>query len=58
MEYVWKPDAALIEQANITRLMRRLGHELTGDPGQALAEARKFVARTQKDITWFWDAAL
>lgn len=58
MEYVWKPTAGLIEQANITRLMRKLGHELTGDPANALAEARKFVTRTQKDPAWFWDEAL
>jgi acetyl-CoA synthetase len=58
-EYVWEPGPELIEHANITRLMRRLGYEV--DPGnvqQVSNEARSFVKRTQQDIEGFWDAAL
>ncbi len=56
--YAWQPTESLIDKANISRLMRKLGHELSGNPQQALVEARKFVRRTQEDPAWFWDEAL
>lgn len=58
-EYVWKPDADTIENANITRLMRRLQFEI--DPNHTddvYRHARDFVKRTQDDPAGFWDAAL
>ncbi|MCB9895595.1 MAG: AMP-binding protein [Planctomycetes bacterium] len=58
-EFVWKPDTATIENANITRLMRRLGHEVDpAHPDKCFKEARDFVKRTQDDPAGFWDAAL
>lgn len=58
-EYVWKPTPEIIENANITRLMRRLSFEV--DPKnseQVFQEARDFIERTQDDPPGFWDAAL
>ncbi|MET0386668.1 MAG: AMP-binding protein [Polyangiales bacterium] len=56
---VWSPTAAWIEQANVTRLMRTLGYEVpASDPARAAQSAREFIARSCRDITWFWDAAL
>ncbi|MBZ0137209.1 MAG: AMP-binding protein [Planctomycetes bacterium] len=58
-EYVWKPDAETIENANITRLMRRLQFEIDpGKPDEVHRHARDFVKRTQDDPAGFWDAAL
>ncbi len=59
MSFVWKPTPEIIENANITRLMRRLSYEVDPQrPGQAAAAARAFVRRTQEDPPGFWDAAL
>jgi acetyl-CoA synthetase len=58
-EYVWTPSAELIEDANVTRLMRTLGYEV--DPYDLAATtraARAFVERSCTDIEWFWAAAL
>jgi acetyl-CoA synthetase len=57
--YVWHPDAATIDDANITRLMRRMGVDVDpDDPARVHAQARAFVRRTQDDPPAFWDAAL
>lgn len=59
MSFVWKPTPEIIENANITRLMRRLNYEVDPQrPEQAAAAARAFVRRTQEDPPGFWDAAL
>jgi len=56
---VWIPDAARIERANITRLMRRLGIDVDASrPDQVYTRAREFVRWTQNDPLAFWDAAL
>ncbi len=58
-EYVWEPSSDQIENANVTRLMRRLGHQIDpNNPSQVYDEARKFVAKTQDDIEGFWESAL
>lgn len=57
--YVWHPDPALVEQANVTRLMRRCGYDVDpADLAQVHAQARAFVRWTQDDPPAFWDAAL
>lgn len=58
-EPIWKPSRERIAQANVTRLMRKLGYAV--DPNDASAvtgEARDFVRRASQDIEWFWTAAL
>ncbi|KAA0208636.1 AMP-dependent synthetase [bacterium] len=58
-EYIWSPKRELIEQANVTRLMRKLGYVVPADkPDKAAEEARSFVRRSQKHIGWFWQEAL
>src|SRR5262245_37167478 len=58
-EYVWQPDPARIEQANVTRLMRALGFAVDAqDPPAAARAARAFVERSCRDIEWFWEHAL
>lgn len=58
-DYVWRPDARWIEEANVTRLMRRCGVAVDGRDLEAAGRAaRAFVRRTQEDIEWFWRAAL
>jgi acetyl-CoA synthetase len=58
-DFVWRPDAQGIEGANVTRLMRKLGYVVDGnDPVATERTTREFVARTQREIEWFWDAAL
>jgi acetyl-CoA synthetase len=46
--YAWEPPAAVIESANVTRLMR--AHGIDG-----LAELRR---RSVADIDWFWNAVI
>ena len=59
MSYVWKPTREAIENANVTRLMRKLGYVVAADkPGKVAEEARSFVRRTQKHTEWFWQEAL
>ena len=59
MSYVWKPSREIIENANVTRLMRKLGYVVAADkPEKVAEEARSFVRRTQKHIEWFWQEAL
>ncbi|MCC7508635.1 MAG: AMP-binding protein [Planctomycetes bacterium] len=58
-EFVWTPSPEVIENANITRLMRRLGIEIDPRrPEQVARHARDFVRRTQDAPAGFWDAAL
>jgi acetyl-CoA synthetase len=57
--YLWTPEPARIEGANVTRLMRKLGFAV--DPFDVAAtarSARSFVARSCQDIEWFWNHAL
>ncbi len=59
MSYVWKPTQEVIEQANVTRLMRKLGYVVAANkPEKVAEEARSFVRRTQKNTEWFWQEAL
>ncbi|ADB50538.1 AMP-binding protein [Conexibacter woesei] len=46
--FVWRPDAALVERANVTRLMRALG----------VGDYRALVERAAADPEWYWRAAL
>jgi acetyl-CoA synthetase len=56
---VWAPTPDFIEQANVTRLMRTLGYRVDpSDPVQVQEATRSFIERSQRDIQWFWDAAL
>ena len=47
-DYVWEPTPEYIERANVTRLMRKHG----------ISDYRELVARSQRDIEWFWAAAI
>ena len=44
-EFVWQPTAEYVDDANVTRLMRKHGIDDYWD----------LVARSQRDIEWFWD---
>lgn len=56
---LWVPTAAWIENANVTRLMRKLGYQVDASrPAEVERITREFVARTCRDIRWFWEAAL
>jgi acetyl-CoA synthetase len=47
-DFAWKPSSDYVENANVTRLMRK--HEI----GDFVA----LVQRSQSDIEWFWDAVV
>ncbi|MDQ4145659.1 MAG: AMP-binding protein, partial [Actinomycetota bacterium] len=47
-DFVWEPTPEYIENANVTRLMRKHGIDDFFD----------LVERSQQDIEWFWDAAI
>ena len=47
-DFIWEPTRAYIDEANVTRLMRR--HEID--------DFHKLVERSQNDIEWFWNAAV
>ena len=47
-EVVWRPDEAVLERANVVRLMRRHGFE----------RYRELVARSIEEPEWFWPAAI
>jgi acetyl-CoA synthetase len=47
-DFVWEPTADYIENANVTRLMRKHG----------IDDFHELVKRSQDDIEWFWDAAI
>jgi acetyl-CoA synthetase len=56
---LWVPTAEWIEHANVTRLMRKLGYSVDASkPDEVERTTREFVARTSREIRWFWDAAL
>jgi acetyl-CoA synthetase len=44
-EFVWEPTAQYVDGANVTRLMRKHG----------IVDYWELVARSQRDIEWFWD---
>src|SRR6476619_5298829 len=47
-KFIWEPDAATLEGANVVRLMRKHGVESYWE----------LVARSQEDPEWFWPAAI
>ena len=47
-EVAWAPDEAVLERANVVRLMRRHG----------ISTYRELVARSIEDPEWFWPAAI
>ncbi|MGH2825896.1 MAG: AMP-binding protein [Actinomycetota bacterium] len=47
-DFIWEPTRAYIEDANVTRLMRR--HEID--------DYHELIERSQNDIEWFWNAAV
>lgn len=47
-DFVWEPTTAYIENANVTRLMKKHGIE----------DFAALVQRSQDDIEWFWQAAV
>jgi acetyl-CoA synthetase len=47
-KFVWRPDARVLEQANVVRLMRRHGSE----------DYWQLVRRSQEEPEWFWPAAI
>src|SRR5579883_528518 len=46
--YLWTPPTEVVERANVTRLMRRHG----------IADYRELVARSTRDLEWFWGAVI
>src|SRR5207247_9803875 len=48
MEIVWRPTQEVLEQANVIRLMRRLGFD----------NYRELQRRSAGDPEWFWPAAI
>ena len=48
MEIVWRPTQEVLEQANVVRLMRRLGFDTY----------RELQRRSAEDPEWFWPAAI
>ena len=56
---IWHPTSRGIEEANITALMRSLGHEVPStDPIETARRVRAFVSATQENTPWFWDACV
>jgi acetyl-CoA synthetase len=47
-EFIWHPDEAVLEHANVVRLMRRHGTD----------DYWELVRRSQEDPEWFWPAAI
>ena len=47
-KFIWQPDEATLERANVVRLMRKHGFDRYWD----------LVARSQEDPQWFWPAAI
>ena len=47
-KFIWEPDAATLERANVVRLMRKHGFESYWE----------LVARSQEDPEWFWPAVI
>src|ERR1700712_5442996 len=56
---LWLPTAEWIEHAKVTRLKRSLGYQVdSSKPADVERTTREFIARTARDIRWFWDAAV
>jgi acetyl-CoA synthetase len=47
-KFIWEPDEATLERANVTRLMRKHG----------IDDYWELVRRSQEDPGWFWPAAI
>ena len=47
-KFIWEPDAATLERANVVRLMRKHGFD----------DYWELVRRSQEDPEWFWPAAI
>jgi acetyl-CoA synthetase len=47
-KFIWEPDEATLERANVTRLMRKHG----------IDDYWELVRRSQEDPEWFWPAAI
>ncbi len=47
-DLIWTPTPEAVEQANVTRFMRRHG----------IADYDELIRRSNADTSWFWDAAL
>ena len=47
-DFAWEPTESYIENANVTRLMRKHG----------IDDFHELVKRSQEDIEWFWPAAI
>ena len=47
-KFIWKPSEALVEQANVTRLMKKHG----------ITSYDQLIQRANGDIRWFWQACL
>ena len=47
-DFIWEPTPEYIENANVTRLMRK----------HAIEDFHDLVKRSQEDIEWYWDAAI
>ena len=47
-DFIWEPTPDYIENANVTRLMRKHG----------IDDFHALVKRSQEDIEWYWDAAI
>ncbi len=58
-DYVWTPDPKLVDEANITGFMRKMGFPVDPtSPAQVRDAARAFIRKSQTDIEWFWRNAL
>ena len=47
-KFIWEPDEATLERANVTQLMRKHG----------IDDYWELVRRSQEDPEWFWPAAI
>ena len=47
-EFIWEPTQDYIDEANVTRLMKKHGVD----------DFKALVKRSQEDIEWFWQAAI
>ena len=58
-DFVWVPQREWIENANVSRLMAKLGYAVDPHSAPRTEEAaRAFIKRSQQDPEWFWAAAL
>lgn len=47
-DIIWRPSSEVVDQANVTRFMRRHG----------IGDSRELLRRSTQDTSWFWHAAL